>query len=211
MKILAHRGFWTSSNKFRKNSKEALLEALDNDFGFESDLRDYHGKLVISHDIADETSMNAEELFRFLAQKDNNYCFAINVKSDGLAELLLEALTKYKLNNYFTFDMSIPQMLDYRRKGLRYFPRQSEYEKSPTLYEEASGIWLDAFLSEEWITKDIIEMHLHKRKNVCLVSPELHGREFQEFWSRIRSYDLNSNELYLCTDYPDKAKVFFRS
>ena len=45
MRILAHRGYWNSS--IGKNSPEALKTALAKGYGFESDVRDYMGKLVI--------------------------------------------------------------------------------------------------------------------------------------------------------------------
>ena len=49
MKILAHRGCWNT--EIKSNSPQAIRSALERGFGFESDLRDYSGKLVISHDM----------------------------------------------------------------------------------------------------------------------------------------------------------------
>ena len=46
--ILAHRGIFF--NKNIENSEEALCTALSNRFGIETDLRDFGGKIVISHD-----------------------------------------------------------------------------------------------------------------------------------------------------------------
>lgn len=209
MEILAHRGFWTSSRGYEKNSNDALKQALEFEFGFESDIRDYCGNLVLSHDMADENSMKADDIFGLLSQENDRFCFAINVKSDGLAELLKQSLEKYQLENYFTFDMSIPQMLHYKRLGLRYFTRQSEFEQIPALYEDAAGVWLDGFLSEDWMSKEVIDGHLKQGKSVCIVSPELHGRNYEVFWETLKDYKLPSDLLYLCTDYPDKAKCFF--
>ena len=65
MKILCHRGAW--SFEVEKNSMAALKKALSLGYGFESDLRDYRGELVISHDIAGENSPLAEEVFKVLS------------------------------------------------------------------------------------------------------------------------------------------------
>ena len=116
MKILAHRGYW--NNAIKSNSYEALVEALDSGFGFESDIRDYCGKLVISHDIASEESCLAEIIFEKLSKHNDQYCFAINIKSDGLKDLLVRILHKYNVRNYFTFDMSVPQMIEYKERGI---------------------------------------------------------------------------------------------
>ena len=82
MKILAHRGYW--NKQIEKNSPVALRTALEKGYGFESDVRDYAGKMVISHNIANASSQDAEELFQWLDEFHDQYCFAINIKADGL-------------------------------------------------------------------------------------------------------------------------------
>lgn len=65
MKILCHRGAWTAAAE--KNSVPAIKKAVSLGYGFETDVRDYQGKLVISHDIAKENSPLLEEIFNSLA------------------------------------------------------------------------------------------------------------------------------------------------
>ncbi|MBQ9496645.1 MAG: hypothetical protein IJR52_03605, partial [Selenomonadaceae bacterium] len=101
-------------------------------------MRDYCGRLVISHDIANEKSPALEEVFKLLAGAEDKFFFAINIKADGLVGALKFLLEKYSLKKYFVFDMSVPQMLWYRNAGMKFFTRQSEFEKIPTLYEEAA-------------------------------------------------------------------------
>jgi len=47
-------------------------------------------------------------------------------------------------------------------------------------------------------------------KEVCIVSPELHGREFKEarggYKQPLKDYD--SDKLMLCINYPKEAKEF---
>lgn len=207
MKILAHRGYWDDTVK--NNSYEALIKALDNGFGFESDIRDYCGKIVISHDIANEENYLAEAIFDKLSKYDDKYCFAINIKADGLKDLLEDLLNKYNITNYFTFDMSVPQMIEYSEKGLKYFTRQSEYEEELVLYEKADGVWVDAFIEESWITEELLNNHLKNGKKVCIVSPDLHKREYLDFWNKLKSYKIDFDDIILCTDFPLEARKFF--
>lgn len=208
MKILAHRGYWNS--RIEKNSPEALRMALEKGYGFESDVRDYMGKIVISHDIADAKSQNAEEVFSWLKEFDDKYCFAINIKADGLKDILKLYFEKYNISNYFLFDMSVPQMIEFKEMGLRYFTRQSEAEPVPCMYDDAAGVWIDGFWSEEWITRELLDSHIKKGKEVCIVSPDLHGRmDYTEFWEKFGDYSLDWDKVLLCTDYPDKAGEYF--
>ena len=206
MKILCHRGLWRVPEE--KNSLVALTRAVEHGFGFESDVRDYCGRLVISHDIADENSPALEDVLKLLASAGDEFCFAINVKADGLTHALKSSLEKYSLENFFAFDMSVPQMLWYRNAGLKFFTRQSEYEQVPVLYDEAAGVWIDTFTRDNWFDTALIESHLSHGKKVCVVSSELHGRNPHELWARLKTVD--SPNLYLCTDLPLDAEKFFR-
>lgn len=208
MQILSHRGLW--KNDTEKNTLNALIESLSNGFGFESDIRDYLGKIVISHNPADENSCQLDDVFNELMKYKDKYCFAINVKADGLTEKLKQLLEKYEINNYFCFDMSVPQMIEYKKDGIIFFTRRSEYEQEPLmLYEQASGVWLDAFENDEWIDEKLISKYLNDGKKVCIVSPELHQRPYLKFWKRLKSSNINLDKIILCTDVPLKAKEYF--
>ena len=52
MKIIAHRGFWKKPEK--QNTLGAFYAAIKKGFGIETDVRDYKGKLVISHNVPNE-------------------------------------------------------------------------------------------------------------------------------------------------------------
>lgn len=208
VKILAHRGYW--NKEISKNSSTALKQAIDHGYGFESDIRDYAGKLVISHNPANENNQDAAEIFHWLAEQQDRFCFAINIKADGLGELLLEQIEKNQIKNYFAFDMSVPQMVEYDNLGLKYFTRQSEIETIPVMYEKASGIWLDGFWGTDWITEELLNRHIECNKKICIVSPELHKREFKIFWNRLKEFRTDFSQILLCTDYPVEAKDIFK-
>ncbi len=209
MKILAHRGYWNSQIPF--NSKEAIFKALEKGYGFESDIRDYEGKLVISHNIADANSFDAESVFAEMAKYNDRFCFAVNIKADGLKEFVKEYTEKYNVKNYFLFDMSVPQMVEFEEMGLRFFTRQSEYETEPVMYDKAAGVWVDGFHDISWITEDLLKNHTQNGKEVCLVSPDLHHNvDYRNFWEELSRYDLDFSKVMLCTDHPDEAKEFFK-
>lgn len=208
MQILAHRGYWNKDIKF--NSPEAIRSALENGYGFESDVRDFDGRMVISHNIADASCQDAEEVYQWLHEFNDKYTFATNIKADGLKDIIQSYITKYDIKNYFLFDMSVPQMVEFRKMGLRYFTRQSEVETVPVMYDDAAGVWIDGFWGTDWITKELLSKHLTSGKDVCLVSPDLHqNKDYKSFWKRLKEFNIDSDSLLLCTDHPDEAKEFF--
>ena len=81
-------------------------------------------------------------------------------------------------------------------------------KKKTVLINSASGIWLDAFESQ-WYDKDYLNRLLKNKKNICIVSAELHGRDNQSQWSLLKFFS-DSSHLMLCTDYPYEAKEYFK-
>lgn len=206
MEIIAHRGLWRMPEE--RNKWKALERAASMKIGTETDFRDLDGKLVISHDIPAREAEEAERFFKLY--QDSKYTLAINIKADGLQSKLKHLLDKYQINNYFCFDMSIPDTLGYIEKGIKFFTRESEFEPIPAFYEEASGVWLDGFKSDNWITEEKIQKYLNAEKKVCIVSPELHKRSYKEKWKQYREFSCSkSNNLIICTDYPEEAKEYF--
>lgn len=209
MKIISHRGFWIEEKE--KNSINAFEKSFHMGFGIETDVRDYCGKLVISHDMATNSSMLFEDFLRLYNKyKSEEVVLAINIKADGLQNELISILSKYNVSNYFLFDMSIPEMIVYSRTELNFFTRQSEHESNIIMYEESKGVWLDCF-KNIWYSNNIIKEHLNNGKNVCIVSAELHKRDNKQQWEQIKELlqEVDGNRLMLCTDYPSKAKEYF--
>jgi len=208
MKIISHRGYWKRAEE--KNTRLAFERSLTNGFGIETDFRDLNGELVISHDPATNGVMLAKDFFR-LEEWGEGKILAVNVKADGLQGMLLAALSEAKLTDYFLFDMSAPDALVSHRRRLRFFTRESEIEPVPYLYPESAGVWMDMFYSD-WVTASSMMKHLNQGKSVCLVSPELHGREHLCFWERLKGFrleDVDGSRVMLCTDFPDRAERYF--
>ena len=200
VEILAHRGYW--KNESEKNTKIAFERAFDKGFGVETDLRDIKGKIVISHNMPVGNEMSFEELLKLLDGR--NLPLALNIKADGQADEIKRLLEKYNHTNYFTFDMSIPEMVYQHKVGLKVFTGLSDILPNPILFEKAKGIWLDCFNSDWFGKKEILDL-LNQGKQVCIVSPDLHKREYKYVWEKYK----NISGIMLCTDYPNEAKEFF--
>jgi hypothetical protein len=208
MQIISHRGYW--KNKDEQNTGLAFERSFSLGIGTETDLRDSMGSLVVSHDLPRENCIGVHDFFSiYAALTDSSLTLALNIKADGLQEALRKALAEFKIHNYFVFDMSIPDTLGYVKHGIRFFSRQSEYESDPVLYTSCSGIWLDAF-HNIWYTGSLIKQHLDNKKQVAIVSPELHKREHLSLWQQLKNDGLhNVDDVILCTDFPEEALAFF--
>jgi len=207
IKIIAHRGFWIERNE--KNTIIAFTRALDHGFGIELDLRDCCGELIIEHDLSDLNSLRAFEVSRLLSFNQVNSPIALNIKSDGLIDLVHEFITNSKLNDYFVFDMSIPDMRSYLNAGINTFTRASEHEINPIFLSSSSGVWIDSFF-KHWYDVSFIQNFINLNMNISIVSPELHGRPHQELWKWIKNNQFHEySTISICTDFPLLAEKYF--
>jgi len=210
--ILAHRGLWEKISE--KNTKSALFNALENGFGIETDLRfDKSMGLVISHDILNKSNkyLSFEELLIFYKSKKIKSKLAINIKSDGLHSELKKLLNLYNINEYFLFDMSIPDLISGVKYNLNQFIRFSCYEDPYPYADITNGVWIDIYNSKSASKSEIINLN-KKWSSVVFVSPELHGQNHLEYWNFIKSFYKNSKiNNMLCTDLPNEAYSFFNN
>jgi hypothetical protein len=202
MKIISHRGYW--KRKDEKNSRMAFERAIESGFGIETDIRDCCGKLVISHDMPNGGEMSAEDFFSLSGIQ--NVVLALNIKADGLQNILQNLLQKYNIVNYFVFDMSVPDTIGYMKNNFNIALRHSEYEKELPFYGNSTYVWLDCFNSN-WFTADEVQKHLNSGKKVCVVSPDLNELDYNATWQLLKNID--DKNLAICTDLPQQAQEFF--
>jgi hypothetical protein len=210
MYILAHRGQWKERSE--QNTLKAIELAFHNGYGVETDLRDYHGQIIISHDCPERDDLpTLDDLLSLYKAYDMSVPLALNVKSDGLQQQCVRALKKADIqgDGIFFFDMSIPDALVYLKNDLPCFTRYSDEEPVPSFLDRACGVWLDGFATD-CTDKDIIFNWLKADLKVCLVSPELHKRNQEKIWSKWRSFLENTGKsVMICTDFPQEADRFF--
>ena len=211
MEILSHRGLWKINSE--ANTFSSVKKSIDRHFGFELDIRSFNNDLIVSHDplVQSHNAFYFREILAYYQKVNSSVTIAINIKEDGLNLMVKSSLENFNISKYFVFDMSVPDTIHYLNSGIRYFTRQSEYETSPALYDGADGMWLDEF-KKHWITNEILISHLDNHKKVCIVSPELHQREFNLEWEQYRKLSLlnkKAKNIMLCTDYASEAEEFF--
>jgi len=206
MHILAHRGLWYTPDE--KNSREAFRRAFRLGFGAETDVRDLNGSLVVSHDMPVTGALPLEVVLDDYRRAGKPGWLALNLKADGLAVPLKALLTRYEIERYFCFDMSVPDTLSCLRNGLITAARISEYEQEGPLCALTSAVWLDGFPPRQPDASQL-QRWLTSGKPVCLVSPELHGHPADAFLAAVSMLPeavRHHPELMLCTDHPRHAQ-----
>ncbi|MCW7472079.1 PI-PLC domain-containing protein [Leptospira levettii] len=168
-----------SNTKFiahRINSSSGLLE-IPEDVGVEIDLRDFGDKLILAHD----PFIEGEDFEKYLSQYKQTGTLILNVKSERIEYKILEILKKYDITNYFFLDSSFPMIYKLANEGEANIAiRFSEFEGMDTIRNMAGKVkwvWVDCF-SEFPLNKEI-EIEIHSLGySLCLVSPELQGRDY---------------------------------
>jgi len=209
--ILAHRGLF--QNDADKNSIHALRRAFDAGFGIETDLRDFNGRIVISHDVpvASSDLLSFDDLLSFYQANQNHGRCALNIKSSGLSQMIDSTIKNYDLDasRLFAFDMSVPDAISYFERVIPIYSRISDYEQVPSFLSRAAGVWVDNLggtFQQVLEAKHLID----QRIRVAIVSPELHSRDHKELWRDILETGLYLSPLFeLCTDFPTEAASHF--
>jgi hypothetical protein len=205
-RIIAHRGCWAGEANFTKlpqNSSVSLELALNSGFGIEIDIRDYKGQIYVSHDpILDiKNCVSLESIL----DKNFDQTIALNVKSDGLLNLLRQTgFEKLHRKKHFFFDLSFPEEIKYTKLDQVVATRVSEFEalKIDSSHHLQEYLWVDSFSDDWWIKDDLILNILKNNSKVIVVSPELHGRDPKLAWLYLCEIWSTYENLLVCTDYP---------
>ena len=177
--------------KHRVNTQKEIEPGL----GLEIDIRDYNGKLVLSHDIPDERSIKLEN---FLPHIDNKNFLAVNIKSVEIESELKRILSESQISNYFTFDWPTPSLTKALNCDLNCAFRLSEYEKY--IFPKCEWAWIDSF-DKIWYDADFLLSLKKSGIKLALVSPELHNRksDMDKVKDIVNSIDVDA----ICTDFPE--------
>ena len=103
---------------------------------------------------------------------------------------------------YFDYEGTLYLLVDEQR-GIVF-----DFEKEMPFYKDCTTVWIDYFNGDGPTIQKVIET-LKDGKIACVVSPELHKRDYQQMWEYLKPMK-GEERLYLCTDYPDKAKEYFK-
>lgn len=161
----------------RRNTLDKLIQT-DIKYGVEVDIRSYKNDLVIHHDPF-QSGENFEKWLGFFKHKT----LILNIKEEGLEQRILHLMKKYNIEDFFFLDQSFPFLVKWAKAGeKRSAVRVSEFESIKTalsLSKRISWVWLDCFNKFPINKKEFDKLKKADFK-ICLVSPELQGREPNE-------------------------------
>ena len=192
MNIIAHR---------RNTIKE--LSQTPSKMGVEVDIRSLGNKLIIHHD----PFVPGEDFEQWLASYKHG-TLILNVKEEGLESNLISLMNRFGIDDFFFLDQSFPFLVKWARLGERRCAvRVSEYESVESALSLAGLIdwaWIDCFTRFPLSTDDAIGLKNAGFK-LCLVSPELQGRDPETGIPALRLLlkERNIKADAVCTKRPD--------
>lgn len=176
----------------RINTVEELKE-LPNEYGVELDLRDHGDDLILQHD-----PFKSGEIFEEYLKHYQHGTMILNIKSERIEYRVLELLKKYKITDYFFLDSSFPMIHTLSKSGEKKCAiRYSEFEGLDTILNMRSKVewvWVDCFSQLPITYESYIQLKQAGFK-ICLVSPELQGRDHE-----IESYKSKLNNKNIIFD-----------
>ena len=197
MKLIAHR----------RNTLAELL-ATDHKYGVEVDIRSLGEQLIMHHD-----PLVAGESFDEWLNFYEHGTLILNVKEEGLEEQLMEIMAEKDIDDYFFLDQSFPFLVKWASKSKRRCAvRVSEFESietALTLSGKVDWIWVDCFTYFPLTHKDAQRLKQAGFK-LCLVSPELQGRDAESEIPILVGL-LNERNIVaeaVCTKRPDVWEKF---
>ena len=148
------------------------LKNIDHNFGVEVDVRSIKKKLILNH----EPFQKATSLDTFL-KKFNHKFLILNVKEEGIENLILNYVKKNRIKNYFLLDVTVPKIFQFikNKKKNNLCLRISKFERLNQLNffnKKIEWIWVDTFDNKIPLNINDLEGYSKKFK-LCLVSPEL--------------------------------------
>jgi hypothetical protein len=175
----------------------AELKNIPTQYGVEIDIRDLGERLVLHHD----PYVDGENLEDFLRDYQHG-TLILNVKSERIEHRVLELVRKYKIKDYFFLDSTFPMIyLLSNQRETNIALRFSEYEGLDTLLSmkgKVKWVWVDCFTKLS-INKENYSKLKEWGYKLCLVSPELQGRDqdIEEYKQYLQDNDIKFDKI--CT------------
>jgi hypothetical protein len=164
MKFISHR---------RNTLKE--LNSTSTKYGVEVDIRSWGDKLVIHHD----PFVEGESFDAWITEYKHG-TLILNVKEEGLESRLIALMDYHGIEDYFFLDQSFPFLIKWAQAGVHSSAvRISEFESIETVLSLAGKVdwvWVDCFTHFP-LNYDSAKRIQSAGFKLCLVSPELQGRD----------------------------------
>ncbi len=177
-------------------------------YGIEVDIRSHGDRLIIHHD----PFVDGESFEAWLAAYRHG-TLILNVKEEGLEARLIDLMQRAEIEDYFFLDQSFPFLVKYSRLGVhRCAVRVSEFESiqtALTLAGKVDWVWVDCFTQFPLSHDDARKLQEAGFK-LCLVSPELQGRDAETEIAQLAQLlqERNIRAEAVCTKRPDLWERF---
>lgn len=188
---------------FHRRNTVQELNYTSKKYGIEVDVRSWGNKLIIHH----EPCVKGEYFDQWIASYKHG-TLILNVKEEGLEKPLIRLMKKYEIDDYFFLDQSFPFLIKWANIGEhRCAVRVSEFESIETvltLSGKVDWVWVDCFTRFP-LNKEDAKRLKSAGFNLCLVSPELQGRDADIEIPKLAKYliDENIQADAVCTKRPD--------
>lgn len=192
MELVAHR-----------RNTAAELDATPTALGIEVDIRTTGNRLIVQHD-----AFADGEAFESWLDHYRHGLLILNVKEEGLEERLCALMAGRGIERFFFLDQSFPFLLKTAARGERRCAvRVSEFECIETalsLAGRVDWVWVDCFTRFPLTVDQTLSLTAAGFR-LCLVSPELQGREATTAIPAMRAL-LSAESIVahaVCTKRPD--------
>lgn len=192
MKLISHR----------RNTLEELM-ATPKKYGVEVDIRSRGDQLIIHHDPFIQGASFDDWIDVY-----QHETLILNVKEEGLEARLIGLMRDKGIEDYFFLDQSFPFLVKWAKTGEhRCAVRVSEFESietALTLAGKVDWVWVDCFTRFPLTHEDAKRLKNAGFK-LCLVSPELQGRDAEKeipaLASLLKEQHIEADAV--CTKRPD--------
>ena len=158
----------------RINTAQELRD-LPREYGAEVDLRDRGERLILQHD----PFKDGEDFERYL-EAYRHGTLILNIKSERIEPRVQALVRQAGITDYFFLDSSFPMIHQLSSAGERKIAlRYSEYEGLDTILAmkgRVDWVWVDCFTRLP-VTRESHRLLKDAGFKLCLVSPELQGRD----------------------------------
>lgn len=177
----------------------AMLRTVPAELGVEVDIRDSGSRLIVQHD----PFCDGEDFEEYIKSYRHRFLI-LNVKSERIEYRLREILERRNITDYFFLDCSFPMLYALSANGEpNVAVRFSEYEPLEAalcMAGRVKWVWIDCFtkMPLDHASYEALKRHF----NLCVVSPELHGRpvsSLPQFAAELKPFKVDA----ICTKVPD--------
>ena len=167
--------------------------------GVEVDLRDSGKRLILQHD----PFGNGEDFETFMKSFRHSFII-LNVKSERIEPRVIQIMRNAGVQDYFFLDCSFPMIRHLIMQGeSKIAVRFSEFEpleNAMALAGQVKWVWVDCFTKLPLSDDSYRQLKAHFK--LCVVSPELQGRDISEipaFMEALQTYPVDA----VCTKRVD--------